>query len=465
MRTEIRTQAGPQTRFLASRADIAIFGGAAGAGKTFALLMEPTRHVHNPGFGAVIFRRTTKQVREEGGLWDESMELYPGLKAQPNIVDLRWSFPSGARVGFGHLEHEKNKQDWDGAQIALIEFDQLEHFSESMFFYMLMRNRSTCGVAPYVRASCNPDPDSWLAHFLAWWIDPETGFPIPERSGQLRWFVRIGGRLEWADTPAELTDRFPRTIPKSVTFVPGKVFDNQILMARNPTYLGNLMAQGPVERARFLEGNWKVRAEAGKIFNRAWFEVVDAAPGGGVECRGWDFAATKKTLKKKDPDLSAGVKMRKVGGVYYVLDCWAEQVGPADVDQAFLNLSVQDAGMAAAAGARYMARWEEEPGSASKRESLRLVKLLGRIDAQGAPSQGDKYVRSKGLASHARVGNVKVVRGPWNEEWLQHMHNQPDDPHDDIHDASAVAFNALAVGDVERTQTSSQVVTVDSVFG
>ena len=73
----IGPQPGPQERFLASSSDIAIYGGSAGGGKTWALLMEPLRHVHNPDFGAVFFRRSTVQIRNEGGLWDESAKLYP----------------------------------------------------------------------------------------------------------------------------------------------------------------------------------------------------------------------------------------------------------------------------------------------------------------------------------------------------------------------------------------------------
>lgn len=61
-----------------------------------------------------------------------------------------------------------------------------------------------CGVRPYVRATCNPDADSWVAEFISWWIDPETGFAIPERAGVLRWFIRIGDTIIWGDSPEEL---------------------------------------------------------------------------------------------------------------------------------------------------------------------------------------------------------------------------------------------------------------------
>src|SRR3954454_4436898 len=94
--------------------------------------------------------------------------------------------------------------NWQGAQIALICFDELTHFRAHQFFYMVSRNRSTCGVRPYIRATCNPDADSWVAEFLAWWIDPETGLPIPERAGVMRYYVRVSDKIIWADRPEEL---------------------------------------------------------------------------------------------------------------------------------------------------------------------------------------------------------------------------------------------------------------------
>jgi len=75
---------------------------------------------------------------------------------------------------------------------------------------MVSRNRSTCGVRPYIRATCNPDADSWVANFLAPWIDPETGFPIPERVGVLRYYVRVAEKIVWADRPEDLRQYLPQ---------------------------------------------------------------------------------------------------------------------------------------------------------------------------------------------------------------------------------------------------------------
>jgi len=104
----IGPQPGPQKRFLTSRADITIYGGAAGGGKTWALLLEPMRNREIPDYAAVFFRRTTVQIRNPGGLWDESFKIYVPAGAEPFVNTLEWRFPSGAKVKFAHLEHEKS---------------------------------------------------------------------------------------------------------------------------------------------------------------------------------------------------------------------------------------------------------------------------------------------------------------------------------------------------------------------
>lgn len=91
-----------------------------------------------------------------------------------------------------------------------------------------------------------------------------------------------------------------------------------------------------------------------------------------------------------------------------------------------------------------MARFEIEPGSAGKREASRLVRLLAGLDVAGVPSRGDKITRCKPFLAQAEAGNVSVLNASWAEEWLRHMHNQPDAPHDDIWDATGGSFASLA---------------------
>jgi len=439
---ELRPQPGRQEQFLSSSADIVIFGGAAGGGKTWGLLLEPLRHINNPKFGAVIFRRTVPELTREGGIWDEAGDMYPLLGAVPNQNEHAFKFASGAKIGFGAIQYDTDLQSWRSAQIPLIGFDQLETFTAKQFFYMMSRNRSMSGVRGYIRATCNPEP-GWLADFLAWWI-ADDGYADLSRVGRLRYFVRLQDVTHWADTAQELIDRFPGSLPKSVTFIVSTIFDNKILLAKDPGYLSNLQAQDLVDRERLLGdakrgGNWKIQPTAGKVFNRAWFQIVPAAPANGSIVRFWDLAATEKKIggkKKNDPDYTASTKMQKTGGIYYILDATADQIDPAQTDTQIKNLAGQD-------GKQVAVRFEREGGASGKRDSVHNVTMLAGYDVVGVEPQGDKVTRAKAFSAQALAGNVKIVEGAWNEMWLVQMHGFPELPHDDIPDSASGAFNEL----------------------
>ena len=283
----IRPQEGYQMRALSSGADIVIGGSGAGVGKTYCLLLEFLRHISNPEWGGVIFRRTSPQINSEGGLWDTSEKLYPHAGGTPVKSNLRWDFEKGAKLKFSHLEYEKDKNNWQGSQIPFIGFDELTHFTESMFFYLLTRSRSTCGVKPYVRATCNPDPDSWVAKLIEWWIDQETGLPIPQRDGVTRCFYRDGQNYIWGDTKEEVLEKARHLIMpmilkakqtsgididpfhfiKSLAFVSGSIYENAELLTVNPEYLANLASQDEATKAQLLDGNWKVQISKHELYD------------------------------------------------------------------------------------------------------------------------------------------------------------------------------------------------------
>jgi predicted phage terminase large subunit-like protein len=466
---ELKPQPGPQTDFLSTSADIAIYGGAAGGGKSFALLLEALRHTQNGQFGAVIFRRDRQQVTNEGGLWDESAEMFAPLGAEPNASSLSWTFPSGSSISFAGLQRRDDVYKWQGSQIALLEFDELTHFDEFQFWYMVGRNRSTSGVKPYVRAGCNPDADSWVAKLVSYWIDQDTGFPIPERAGVLRYLVRDADRNHWFDDREDAVEAFPHLAAiyaergldatafcKSVTFIPADVFDNKILLEKNPEYLANLLAQPLIERERLLRGNWKVRASAGKVFNREWFRVVYNVPKGGIYVRFWDLAATEKSIrttsKKNDPDYTATVKMHydPKAERWTVVDAFQVRASPAAVEKLVYQTALIDRGVARQMKARYKLRWEIEPGSASIRENARWIKAFKGFDAKGVTTGGqDKITRGRAHSVQAESGNVDILLADWNEMFLGQMHGFPDLAHDDVFDAANGAFNAtIARGQV-----------------
>lgn len=434
---ELRPQKGPQEDFLMSKADIVIYGGAAGGGKTFGLLLECLRHKSNNGFNAVIFRKQSTQVRNPGGLWDESMAMYPYVNAVPYQSDLTWKFPSGAKIKFAHMEHEKDKFSWQGSQIPLIAFDELTHFSWGQFVYMLSRNRSTCGVKPYVRATCNPDSDSWVRKFIDWWIDNETGYAIPERSGKIRWFVVVNDETFWSSRREALIEKFPDSIPKSVTFINSTVYDNKVLLEKDPGYIANLKAMPKYEREQLLMGNWNIRPEAGMFFQRTYFEMVRALPKGTQAIRYWDRAATKET-GSNDPDWTVGLKLEKdQHGVFYISDIVRLRESPLGVLNAIKNTALQD-GFSVKIGI------EQDPGQAGVSEADYLVRQLSGFPVYTNKVSKDKVTRALPVSSQCEANNVKMLIAKWNEEFFREAENFPEGAHDDQIDALSGAFNMMA---------------------
>jgi predicted phage terminase large subunit-like protein len=433
----IRPQPGPQTRFLASPADITIYGGAAGGGKSWGLLLEPVRHKAVPGFTCTIFRRSYPQIMQQGGLWDQSLRVYPLAGARPRKHDLSWDFGTGSSIRFAHLQHSDSYLDWHGAEIALLGFDELTLFEEKQFWYLLSRNRSISGVRPYVRATTNADADSWVAQLIAWWIDQETGLPIPERSGVLRWFIRYNEELLWADSREELLALHPEMPPKSLTFIPAKLSDNQILMATDPGYLANLLAMPLVERERLLGGNWKIKPSAGKVFNRDWFKIVEAAPVGLSQCRYWDKAGTEG-----EGAFTAGVLMgRDIEGRYFVLDVIRDQWSSGRRNEVIRQTAQLD-------GYGVEVWVEQEPGSGGKESAEISIRELAGWNVHAERVTGDKVSRSAAFSAQCEARNVCLLNNPnrnWIGPFLDELHAFPTGKFKDQVDAASGAFNKLAM--------------------
>lgn len=157
------------------------------------------------------------------------------------------------------------------------------------------------------------------------------------------------------------------------------------------------------------------KAESGKLFNRAWFEIVDVVPRHADEVRFWDFAATAKEVARSTSFYSASQKWCKVDDTYYILSCFWEQVGAGDADDSVVKIAHQD-------GRSCKVRWELEGGSAAIRYEDHLKKRLSNFDAEGVKPLGDKVTRAIPWASEAKRGNVKLVRGNWNDQFLDAIH-------------------------------------------
>lgn len=392
------------------------------------------------GFGAVIFRRESPQILATGGLWDTSQLIYPHLDGKPRHTPwLGWEWPQHhTSVRFYHLQREEDKQHWQGSQLDYIGFDELTHFEESQFFYLLSRARSTHGVKPLIRATTNPDPDSWVKRFLAPWVDDE--YPDPAASGEVRWFYRDGEEIVWIRKPSDRPDFIPRDECHSVTFIAAMLDDNPALMASDPGYRGRIAAM-PLRDRIILSGGrgaWSIRLD-GNMFKRHWFEIVDAAPAEVAQVvRRWDLAGTEPRKGYSDPDYTAGVKMaRTANGVVYVLDCILERQSSAGVKALVRQTAALD-------GDECPIRMVQDPGQAGKGQLHDFVTALAGYDVRGEPETGDKVTRAKPFSAQAEVGNVKLVRGAWNEAWLNQLCGFPNNRlHDDAVDASAGAYLEL----------------------
>lgn len=453
----LKPQPGPQETFLSTSADIAIYGGAAGGGKTYALLLEAVRHTGNPKFGAVIFRRQSIQITQEGGLWDSSFEVYGGIKGAVPKTSPRyhWKFRTGARVGFAHIDGDRDLGKWQGSQIALIGFDELTHFTKKQFFYMMSRNRSASGIDPYIRATCNPDADSWVADFISWWIDRDTGYPISERSGVIRYMVHINDVISWFDTEDEgidfakqsgLDEFMAMKSVKSVTFIASTLHDNKILMENDPGYLANLLALTEVEKERLLKGNWKIKPSAGSFFKRTQIrDILTTIPNDIVAiCRGWDLAATDED-ENKEAAYTAGVLMAKRAcGRFLVLDVVNRQLKAGEVRKLIMTTTKAD-------NAKYRKyctvrqRLPQDPGQAGKEQAGSYIEMLAGYSVVTRPESGSKESRAEPMAAQWQQGFFDVMEGEWNEEYFNQLESFPESKFKDMVDAGSSAFGEITL--------------------
>lgn len=200
-----------------------------------------------------------------------------------------------------------------------------------------------------------------------------------------------------------------------------------------------------VERDKVPMGSYAVAGQfqqrpaprSGGMFQRGDFEIVDAVPAGAKRCRAWDFAATAPKAGKQ-PDWTVGLRMAYVGGIFYVEDVRRDRWSPGDVEKNLKATASQD-------GTEVRIRIPEDPGAAGKADAATKIKLLAGYDVTAVRPTGEKSVRAKPASAQAEAGNVKLVRGPWNEAFLDEVCSFPNGQHDDQVDAFADALNELAL--------------------
>lgn len=476
MAIELRPQKGAQETALNCDADVVLYGGSAGSGKSFLLLMKLLMGVDDPNFNGIIFRRTTTTLRD--GLWAEAKQLYKGWKPRLQEQPMRMEFSSGGVIKFNHLEHDKNaEQDHQGKQYSLVAFDEACQFSEYQVTYLMSRLRSAAEGKSQLFCTMNPDPDSFMCSWIDWWLD-DDGYPIPERSGVKRYYCRVNGEMKFADTPEELEERFPESLliynpltgenvkvpPKSMAFISGTIFDNPALIAANPQYLAELNSLPDIEKARLLHGNWYARPEGSNYYDRSWLKKAAHVPRDAVCCRAWDKASTEPSETNSTPDYTASIKMYKDREGYFylvgnfhqsnhdkkdpdVLGRFRERPGARD--KLITNQAVHD-------GTECAVIFSQDPGSAGVTEFQESAKKLTskgfRVQKDPMPPQNSKLTRYAPFSSAAENGLVYIVESTFDKATLEAFHKENESfdgerstrtRKDDWPDATASAFNWL----------------------
>ena len=280
---KIIAQLGGQENMLSSPADITIGGGSRGGSKSYSLLLEAVKDCKNRNFRAMILRNEKPDLDDMIEVSYEVFDQYGIYNKSKN--DMTWNFYAGGNLSFSYYEgeYEAFKKRFQGKQFAFIGIDEITHCPYKKFKYLLTDNRNAYGIRTRFWGTCNPDPDSWVATFLfnGGWLDYETGYPIPDMDGVVRYCYMPGNEVNeivWGDTREEVFERCKADIMKhwkaeyascgtpaeiavkSVCFVEAKLSDNKILYESNPGYVGNLMNQDEEQQSRDLDGNWKFRS-------------------------------------------------------------------------------------------------------------------------------------------------------------------------------------------------------------
>ena len=235
-----------QREFMKRREHEALYGGAAGGGKSDCAIAEALRQVHIPHYRGLILRKTYPQLSE---MVDRSREIYlPSFpNAKYNDQKHSWTFPSGAKIYFGAMQHTKDRTNYQGKRYDFIDFDELTHFTWDEYSYLFSRNRPNGpGTRCYIRAQANP---GGIGHG---WVKERFISPAPPMTP-----IYEDVKIIFHDGKSEIRRR-------SRVFVPSSIFDNKILMENDPEYITRLASLPENEKRALLYGDWD--SFSGQVF-------------------------------------------------------------------------------------------------------------------------------------------------------------------------------------------------------
>ena len=384
-----------QARFLTRLEHEAFYGGAAGGGKSSALLAAALMFVEIPGYSAIIFRKTYRDLALPGALMDRANEWLAGTDARWKAEDKTWLFPSGATITFGYLDAPNDKYRYQGAEFQGVFFDEISQLREHDYRYLFSRLRRLKDSSIPLRVMSASNPGG-VGH--AW-----------------------------------VKDRFITSKDPGRVFIPAGLSDNPYL--DQETYRQSLMALDPVTREQLLNGDWDIEVQ-GNMFRRHWFNPVQMPNLNAKKVRYWDLAATSQT-GDNDPDWTVGLKLGYIDGKYTIEDIRRVRLEPAEVERLILNTAQMD-------GKKCSIYMEQEPGSSGKALIDHYARsVLHGYKFQGVKVTGSKIVRSQPVSAASEQGKINIVQKDWNAALFEEIELFPNGVHDDQVDSLSGAFSCI----------------------
>ena len=388
-----------QLAFLLLTNQEALYGGAAGGGKSDALLMAALQYADVPGYSALLLRRSYTDLSLPGALMDRTRFWLMPSDATWRDSMKTWQFPSGATLTFGYLERPGDEYRYQSTEFQFIGFDELTQFQETQYRYLFSRLRraNEVDVPLRMRSASNP---GGVGHE---WV-----------------------RNRFIDNDVTEDER---------VFIPASLPDNPYL--DQTAYLASLQQLDPITRQQLLAGDWSAR-QPGNLFKREWFMVVDELPVFvNRSVRYWDLAATPDR-PGADPDYTAGVRVDYgADGLYYVVDVKRMRGSPGEVEALIRQTAQVD-------GNSTQIFIEQEPGASGVNTIYHYVtRVLADFTVRGQRATGSKVERAGPVSSQAEVGNIRLLRGPWLGPFLDEIEAFPLGGHDDQVDALSGSFMRL----------------------
>lgn len=382
------------------------FGGSAGPGKSWSLLMSALQYVDIPGYHALLLRPSVTEFEQPGGLIPICHDWLGATDAQWHGGKRQWTFPSGATLRFGYLATTADARIYKGPSYSFCGFDELTSFPEHLYRIMFRVLRQPKGgllqkVPLRMRSASNPGD---IGHH---WVKSR--------------FVNDATREPTA------------------VYVPALIQDNPYMDYE--AYLKSLSHLSLIDRMRLINGDWDVMEEGG-AFKREAFRQIDPneaeAPVASV--RYWDLAASEVSESNPDPDWTVGVKLeRSASGRFCIRDIVRGRWTADKVEKAVRAAAEED-------GRAVLVYIEQEPGASGKTVLSHFQRkvLAGFACYKGLPRQmGNKEVRARPVSAAVANGHVDLVRGKNFVELLDECAIFPNGPHDDIVDALSGAHTYL----------------------